>query len=228
MSPPSAHKAGVGAFNLLRSCGSDLSLRRRRRSKAHGDALRAVGSRTPPAPFPPSFQPPKRGGGTVIPRRAPKPPFRRPASGAEPKEKREPDHPSRSHGSPSLTVGFTPPPHTGLGLSLDDRFPQNLCGTALAERRRLHPPAGRSPRCGAHSGRGHNRCHLVDLVHLAPPPKRGARSGAVEPSAKARVRRDGSQTLRNSCRLNRPPATEVIARGTEDSGESPPRYSSSP
>ena len=46
-----------GACNLLRSRASGLSLRRRRRSKAHGDALRAVGSRTPPEPPPPLLSP---------------------------------------------------------------------------------------------------------------------------------------------------------------------------
>ncbi len=49
-----------------------------------------------------------------------RPSLPRPASGAGPKEKRQLGWLSRSHGSPSLTVGFIPPPHTGLGLPLDD------------------------------------------------------------------------------------------------------------
>jgi hypothetical protein len=59
-------------------------------------------------------------------------------------------------------------------------------------------------------------------------PEGGARSGVVEASAKARVRCDTSQTLRNSCRLNPPSAAEALVRGTEHGGESPPRYNSSP
>jgi len=51
----------VGACSLLRSRAGGLSPLAGRRNKAHGDALRAVGSRTPPEPPLPLSSAPEAG-----------------------------------------------------------------------------------------------------------------------------------------------------------------------
>jgi len=107
---PSAGNPGRAGNLWLRGQGPEprrVQPRMGRRSKGHGDALRAVGTRAPdPTPSPPSPQPPQWGDGTftadtvrAVLGPAPVRRFRRPLRGCG-SETGERGAPPRSHGSP--------------------------------------------------------------------------------------------------------------------------------
>jgi len=87
---------------------------------AHGEALRTVGSPTPPKPSPWSLSPRS---GAAERRATAVPP---PRFGGWARGRRGRARPALPHGSQSLTVGFIPSPLTGLDLSSRARLPQSL------------------------------------------------------------------------------------------------------